>query len=90
MKPTPQTSSNEITRGRLPLTDYNFQSKLESAQAVLPQSEVRAARAFWEMSAEIFRWKFVREHIAFAAIAAPSAWAIIVALHAITRMVRGS
>jgi hypothetical protein len=92
MKPTPQTSSTEITSRRLPVTDYNFRSTADSAHALVEAPKVRPARAFWKLSAEIFSSKItaddVRELGAFGVVAAISAWPIVVALHAITRMVR--
>jgi hypothetical protein len=90
MKPTPQISSNETTHPRLPVTDYNYQPSREATHAVVEHdAAVRESRAFWTMNAEIFRSESLHEHIGFAAIAAPSVWAIVVALHAIARMVRG-
>ena len=94
MKPTPQISSNETTQTRLPVTDYDFQSTLETTHAVAEHdAEVRETRAFWKMSAEVFGPKttsdYVRELVAFGAIASLAAWPIFAALHAITRMVRG-
>ena len=82
-----------MTHGRLPVTDYNFRSTLESTQAVAEHdAEVRESRAFWKMSAEVLgprtSAEYVRELIAFAAVAVLSAWPIVVAMHAITRMVR--
>ena len=93
MKPTPQISSNEVTQPRFPVTDYNYQSTLEATHAVVERdAEVLESRAFWKMSAEIFGHKTtpesLRELVAFSAIAAVTAWPILVAMHAITRMVR--
>lgn len=94
MKPTPQLDSSRNERRSLPLSDYRYHSALDSARAVTEhEAEVRESRAFWKMSSEVFAAKtsaeYVRELLAFAAIGALSAWPIFVALHAVTRMVRG-
>lgn len=93
MKPTPQISSDGKSQTRFPVTDYNFQTTLEAAEAVTERgAEVRETRAFWKLSCEVFAPKtmaeYLRELVAFAAVGALSAWSILTAMHAITRMVR--
>lgn len=94
MKPTPQVSPNENERRSFPLNDYSYHSAVETSRAITEhEAEVREARAFWKMSSEVFGPKtsaeYVRELLAFAAMSALSAWPVFVALHAVTRMVRG-
>lgn len=90
MKPTPQISHNQPAG--FPLTDYNFQATADaksSSSAILPEKKLRAFR---KLSSEFFGAETSRDYIAelsaFTVITAISAWPIVSALVAVTRLVR--
>jgi hypothetical protein len=92
MKPIPQISSSQHASRSFPLTDYNFQATADgksSSPAVLPR---RKATAFYKLSSEFFgaetRRDYVAELLLFILITGISAWPIISAMIAVTRLVR--
>jgi hypothetical protein len=101
MKPTPQISPaqrNSRCDNRtpdhsrnFPSTDYNFQSTTEASGSVSTISQEKL-RPFWKLSSEFFSVENRRHHatelLLFALISGISAWPIISALVAVTRLVR--
>jgi hypothetical protein len=92
MKPTPQISSSQDTPPSFPLTDYSFQAIAEapkSAAATLPATK---RLAFYKLSSEFFGQEMHRDYLAeffcFTLIVGISAWPIMSALVAVTRLVR--
>jgi hypothetical protein len=102
MKQTPQISHNERglrrdsgaqrERKSFPLTDYSFQTTADgksSSSAVLP---ARKSPAFHKLSSEFFDTEMSRDYVAqfllFTLIGGVSAWPIISAIIAVTRLVR--
>ena len=104
MKPTPQISSQPTNRQRLPLTDYHYQSTVETdgkrsaSLAKIPCAAVKQARAahelrcFWKLSTGFFgaeaKIDYATELLLFTLITALSAWPVIAMIVAVTRMVR--
>jgi hypothetical protein len=101
MKPTPQISPDQRNSRcdnrtpddswNFPSTDYNFQSTTEACGGVSTISQEKL-RPFWKLSSEFFRAENRRHHatelLLFALISGISAWPIISALVAVTRLVR--
>jgi hypothetical protein len=93
MKPTPQISSKQPHASRsFPLTDYSFQATADaksSSSGILP---ARQATAFHKLSGEFFgveaRRDYLAELLLFIVITGISAWPIISAMIAVTRLVR--
>ena len=93
MKPTPSISSQPTDRQNFPLTDYQYQSTLETPRAAVKQT--RAAhdlRGFWKLSTGFFgaeaKLNYATEFMLFSLITALSTWPVISMLVAVTRMVR--
>ena len=101
MKPTPQISSkerNSQSEGRepsksrsFPSTDYNFQVTGHACGGVSTLSPEKL-RTFRRLSSEFFGAETARDYatelLLFALITGISAWPIISALVAVTRLVR--
>ena len=92
MKPTIQISPSEHASRSYPLTDYSFQATADaksSSSPVLPETE---PPAFHKLSSEFFGAETSRDYFAellfFALITGFSAWPIISAIVAVTRLVR--
>jgi hypothetical protein len=92
MKPTPQISPSQRASRSFPLTDYSFQATGEApttSSAVFPEKKLRA---FWRVSSEFFGAEASRDYIAellfFIVITGISAWPIVSAIVAVTRLVR--
>jgi hypothetical protein len=92
MKPTIQISPSEHASRSYPLTDYSFQATADvksSSSPVLPATE---PPAFHKLSSEFFGAETSRDYFAellfFALITGFSAWPIISAIVAVTRLVR--
>jgi hypothetical protein len=92
MKPTSQISSNHQACRSFPLTDYNFQATADAksnSSAVLPGTK---ATAFHKLSSDFFGAETRRDYIAellfFILITGISAWPVILAVVAVTRLVR--
>jgi hypothetical protein len=92
MKPTPQISPRQHASRSFPLTDYAFKATPDaksSSSAVLP---ARKAPAFHRLSSEFFGAEASRDYIAefsiFMLMTGISAWPIISAVVAMTRLVR--
>ena len=94
MKPTPQISSSERKQRSFPLTDYQYQTSLPSAdRAVARKTPVtRELQTFRKLSTEFFATETPRDYIAelflFILITGIAAWPIISSMVAITRLVR--
>jgi hypothetical protein len=101
MKPTPQISSKqrnshcdsrEPAESRsFPSTDYNFQVTAEACGGVSTISQEKL-RTFRKLSTEFFGAEAARDYatelLLFALITGVSAWPVISALVAVTRLVR--
>jgi len=92
MKPTFQISRSQHVSRSFPLTDYSFQTTADgksSSSAILPETK---APAFHKLSSEFFGAETSREYLAellfFTLITGISAWPIISAIVAVTRLVR--
>ena len=91
MKPKPQISPNQHVFRGFPLTDYSYQT---TADAKSSSSAVPATKslAFHKLSSEFFGAETSREYLAellfFTLITGISAWPIISAIVAVTRLVR--
>jgi len=92
MKPTPQIIPNQQARPSFPLTDYSFQATVgarTTPSAILPEKKLRA---FWKVSSEFFGAEASRDYVVellfFTLITGISAWLIISAIVAVTRLVR--
>ena len=103
MKPTPQISSNKNSSRRdsracgdqqgFPLTDYDFQSTVETAgksNATTEQSHgVRELRTFRQVSREFFGAEasivFATEAFFFISILGVAAWPLTVMMHQLLR-----
>jgi len=90
MKPTPQISPSQHTG--FPLTDYNFQATIDArptSSAILSKKKLRAFR---KVSSEFFGAEMSRDYVfellLFMLITGISAWPIISAIVAVTRLVR--
>ena len=94
MKPTPQFNPQPPKGQRGPRTDYHYQSKPNSSA----RGDVRKVRAprdmhgFWKLSAGFFgleaRIDYVLELALFSVITALSAWPVIAAFQALSRLAR--
>ena len=92
MKPIPQISPKQHASRNFPLTDYSFQTIVDaksSSSAVLPATK---SPAFHKLSSEFFGAETSRDYFAellfFILITGISAWPIIAAMVAVTRLVR--
>ncbi len=92
MKPTIQINHNQHVSRSFPLTDYSFQTTADaksSSSEVLPATK---SPAFHRLSSEFFGAETSREYFAellfFTLITGISAWPIISAIIAVTRLVR--
>ena len=94
MKPTPQISSNQRKQRSFPLTDYQYQMRLQSADgAVARKTPVpRELQTFRKLSTDFFATEIPRDYVAellfFILITGIAAWPIISSMVAITRLVR--
>jgi hypothetical protein len=94
MKPTTQISSDQRKRRSFPLTDYQYQTTLQSAgRAVATKTPIaRELQTFRKLSTEFFATEAPRNYVAelffFILIIGTSAWPIISSMIAITRLVR--
>jgi hypothetical protein len=102
MKPTPQVSSNQHSWRRdggaahekrsFPLTDCFFQSTVDAGRSASGIRLEKSLRAFRNLSGDFFggerRLDYAFEFLFFAVITAISAWPIISAMVAVTRLVR--
>jgi hypothetical protein len=90
MKPIPQISPSQ--HAGFPLTDYAFQA----TDGARPTSSAIASKkkpyAFWKVSSEFFAAEMSRDYVfellLFMFITGISAWPIISAIVAVTRLVR--
>jgi hypothetical protein len=99
MKPTPQINSKHLHGDsrepakprKFPSTDYNFQTTGEACGGVSAISQEKL-RTFRKLSSEFFRAEIARDYaielLLFALITGISAWPIMSALIAVTRLVR--
>ena len=101
MKPTPQISSKQRTSDSearkavnsqsFPSTDYNFQATAEACRSVSTTSR-EDLRTFRRLSSEFLAGETAREYatefMLFAVVTVISAWPIISAMIAVTRLVR--
>jgi len=92
MKPTPQINPNQHAHRSFPLTDYSFQATAEApttSGSVLPEKKLRA---FWKVSSEFFDAEASRDYVFellfFTLITGISAWPVVSALIAVTRLIR--
>jgi len=92
MKPTTQISPSQHASRSYPLTDYSFQATEDaksSSSAILPATK---APAFYKLSSEFFDTEMSRDYVTqfllFTLIGGVSAWPIISAFVAVTRLVR--
>ena len=92
MKPIHQISPAQHARQSFPLTDYSYQTTADtksSSSAIRPETK---APAFYKLSSEFFGAETSREYFAellfFTLITGISAWPIISAIIAVTRLVR--
>jgi hypothetical protein len=92
MKPTSQISPGKHAPRSFPLTDYSFQATVDtrtSSSAISPEKKLRAFR---KLSSEFFGAETSRDYMAellfFTLLAGVSAWPIISAIVAVTRLVR--
>ncbi|PYK40650.1 MAG: hypothetical protein DME60_07490 [Verrucomicrobia bacterium] len=92
MKPTSQISPSQHASRSFPLTDYAFKATADaksSSSAVRPATK---APAFHKLSSEVFGAETGRDYLiellAFILIIGISAWPIISAMVAVTRLVR--
>lgn len=92
MKPTHQITSTLKDRRTFPKTDCQYQSTLDASRATATETGSVKLRPIWKLSSGFFAGEAVREYVSelllFVAMAGLSAWPIVFALHAITRMVR--
>jgi hypothetical protein len=94
MKPTTQISSSQRKQRSFPLTDYQYQTSLQSAdRAVASKTPVaRELQTFRKLSTEFFATEAARNYVAellfFILITGIAAWPIISSMVAITRLVR--
>jgi len=94
MKPTPQISSSERKQRNFPLTDYQYQTSLQSAdRAVARKAPVaRELQTFRKLSTEFLATEAPRNYVVellfFILITGIAAWPIISSMVAITRLVR--
>ena len=93
MKPTPQTSSQPVDRQNFPLTDYQYQSTLETPRTAVKETHgSRRLQDFWKLSTGFFgaeaKLDYATELLFFSLITALSAWPVISMVVALTRMVR--
>jgi hypothetical protein len=90
MKPTPQISPGQ--HAGFPLTDYNFQATADARPTSSPIVSRKKLRAFWKVSSEFFDVEMSRDYVLelllFILITGISAWPIISAIVAVTRLVR--
>jgi hypothetical protein len=89
---SPRDDRGQCSQRNLPLTDQCYQASVDaksSSSAVLP---ARRTPAFHKLSGEFFggetRRDYLAELLAFILITGISAWPIISAMIAVTRMVR--
>lgn len=99
MKPTVQISSNNLRRlesqerrhASPPLTDYSFQSIVESIASPSATTEkgITESRTFRKISRDFFGAEMTRDYmteaLCFAWISCVSAWPVAVAIHQLTR-----
>jgi hypothetical protein len=94
MKPTLPISSQSSHQESFPLTDYHYQSTLESSHATI--NETRAThdlRGFWKLSSDFIglegKLYYATELLLFGVIVALSGWQVITMLVAVMRLLRG-
>jgi len=101
MKPTPHFNSNQRhsrddssalrDRRRSPVTDYSFQSTVESVvqPSVISEKEISELRTFRKVSSDFLGAEAGRDYIAeailFVCISCVAAWPIALAIHQLTR-----
>lgn len=78
----------------MPLSDYHYHATIEATRAITEcKTETLRTQPFWTVSREIFGSKFTAEFLyelsAFAVMGVFLAWPVFIAMHAVTRMVRG-
>ncbi|MGH8101310.1 MAG: hypothetical protein ACREIW_08425 [Chthoniobacterales bacterium] len=93
MKPTPQFSPQPNTRQRGLLTDYYYQFEPHSSRAGVRKFRApRDVGGFWKLSAGFFgveaRIDYALELALFSVITALSAWPVIAAFQALSRLAR--
>jgi hypothetical protein len=92
MKPTIQISPKQRVHRSFPLTDCSFQATAEAKSPSSPVLPTKKLPAFHKLSSEFFGAETSRDHFAellfFALITGFSAWPIISAIVAVTRLVR--
>jgi hypothetical protein len=92
MKPTSQISPSQHASRSFPLTDCSFQATADAKSPSSAVSPTKKLPAFHKISSEFFGAETSRDHFAellfFALITGFSAWPIISAIVAVTRLVR--
>ncbi|HEY6205320.1 MAG TPA: hypothetical protein VIW21_04065 [Chthoniobacterales bacterium] len=90
MKPTLRISDQQTAA--FPLSDYNFQPTLEDKSTSAAVAPATKSPAFHKLSSDVFSpalsASYLVELFCFVLIGGITAWPVIAALHAITRMVR--
>lgn len=91
MKPTTQLSSEQNNRKNFPVTDFQYQSPLESSHAnVKSASKAQSLRSLWKLSASFFggqaRFDDALEFALFGIITALSVWPVFLSTVAVVRM----
>jgi hypothetical protein len=101
MKPTPTLDSSQRhwrddrpalrDRGTFPLTDYSFQSNVETVAraSTISENGVSELRTFRKISNEFLGEEagrnYIAEAILFVCISCLAAWPIVIAIHQLTR-----
>jgi hypothetical protein len=92
MKPTPQISDSAKATQSFPLSDYNFQAKVDVKSSSSPIVSATKPPAFHKLSSDLFApalsMEFVAELLCFIVIISLAAWPVVSAVIAVTRMVR--
>ena len=92
MKPTPQISSRHNTRRIFPPTDYAYRTQLENPGVAKQTPAAHELHGFWKLSTGFLgaeaKLIYATELLLFSVITTISAWPIVSAIVAVTRMVR--
>jgi len=92
MKPTSQINPSQHAPRSYPLTDYSYQATVDAKSSSSPVRPATKRPAFHKLSSEFFGAETSRDYFAellfFILITGISAWQIISALVAVTRLVR--
>jgi hypothetical protein len=92
MKPTSQINPSQHASRSYPLTDYSYQATVDAKSSSSPVLPATKLPAFHKLSSEFFGAETSRDYFAellfFILITGISAWQIISAIVAVTRLVR--